>query len=73
MGSILLSGTVNFFLSFPPLLFPCFPYTDCAAHLPRCMRIVGRVLRVYPAGLLTIDFDHKYSSGSILGSFDFEI
>ena len=28
---------------------------------------VGRVLRVYLAGLLTIDFDHKNSSGRILG------
>ena len=28
---------------------------------------VERVLRVYLAGLLTIDFDHKHSSGRILG------
>ena len=28
---------------------------------------VGRVLRVVLAGLLTIDFDHKQSSGRILG------
>ena len=28
---------------------------------------VGRVLRVYRAGLLSIDFDQKHSSGRILG------
>ena len=27
---------------------------------------VGRILRVYLAGLLTTDFDHKHSSGRIL-------
>ena len=38
---------------------------------------VGRVLRVYLVGLLTIDFDHKHSSGRMLMvvqlTFDFEV
>ena len=58
-------GTGSFFSSFLFLhFFPSFPYT---ALLPRCVcASVGRVLRVYLAGLLTIDFDHKHSSGRIL-------
>ena len=46
----------NFFSSF--LFFLCFPYTDCAEHLPRCMRICGQG----PARLSAIDFNRKDSS-----------
>ena len=66
VGSNPLPGTGSFFSSFLFLhFFPSFPYT---ARLPRCVcASVGRVLRVYLAGLLTTDFDHKHSSGRILG------
>ena len=66
VGSNPLPGTGSIFSSFLFLhFFPSFPYT---ARLPRRVcASVGRVLRVYLAGLLTIDFDHKHSIGHILG------
>ena len=66
VGSNPLTGTGNIFSSFLFLhFFPSFPYT---ARLPWCVcASVGRVLRVYLAGLVTIDFDHKHSGGPILG------
>ena len=65
MGSIPLPGTGIFFL-------PFFSSTSFLAFLtlsiyPGVYASVERVLRVYLAGLLTIDFDHKHSSGLIPG------
>ena len=58
-------GTGSFFL-------PLFSSTSFLPFLtlrvyPVVCASVGRVLRVYLAGLLTIDLDHKHSSGRILG------
>ena len=60
-----LPGTGSFFL-------PFFSSTSFLPFLtlhvyPGVCASVGRVLRVYLAGLLTIDFDHKHSIGRILG------
>ena len=65
VGSIPLPGTGSFFV-------PFFSSTSFLAFLtlhvyPGVCESVERVLRVYLAGLLTIDFDHKHSSGHILG------
>ena len=65
MGSIHPSGTGRFFLPF----FSSFAFltlTTLSIYLGVCAS-VGRVLSVYLADLLTIDFDHKHSSGRILG------
>ena len=43
-----------------------FPFLTLCVY-PGVCASVGRVLRVYLAGLLTIDFDRKHSSGRILG------
>ena len=62
------TGSFFFFLSFPPLL--SFLSLHCAftqVYAGLWAGSVGRVLRVYLAGLLTIDFDHKHSIGHILG------
>ena len=67
LGSIPLPEIGSFFLSF-------FSSTSFLASLtltalrvyPGVCTYVGRVLRIYLAGLLTIDFDHKHSSGLIL-------
>ena len=61
VGSILLPGTGIFFLSF-------FSSISFLAFLtlrvyPGVCTSVERVLRIYLVGLLTIDFDHKHSSG----------
>ena len=57
-GSNPLPGTGKKFSSFLFLLFfPSFPQ-HCAFTQVVCAS-VGRVQRVYLAGLLTIDFDHK--------------
>ena len=65
VGSIPPSGTGRFFLPF----FSSFAFLTLTALsiYPGVCASVGRVLRVYQAGLLTIDFDHKHSSGCILG------
>ena len=59
----------KFFSSFLFLhFFPSFPYT---MRLPSCMRVCGQGPARLSGGparcLLTIDFDHKHSSGRILG------
>ena len=78
VGSIPLPETGSFFLLF-------FSSTSFLAFLtprvyPGVCASVGRALRVYLVGLLTTDFDHKHSSGYILGlwlvvqlTFDFEV
>ena len=43
---------------------PARPWRGSCASMER---VLERVLRVYLAGLLTIDFDHTHSSGRILG------
>ena len=61
VNSIPSLGLEFFFLSFPPLL------SLLSLHVyPGVCASVGRVLCVYLAGFLTIDFDHKHSSGCIL-------
>ena len=68
VDSILLSGTgIFFFLSFPPLLFPCFPYTDCTACLTRVYACLWQGPARLSGGPSSIDFNHKHSSGRILG------
>ena len=65
VGSNPLPGTGSFFLPF----FSCtsfLPFLTLRVY-PGVCASVGRVLRVHLAGLLTIDFDHKHSSGCILG------
>ena len=65
VGSIPPSGTGSFFLPF----FSSFAFltlTVLSIYTGVCAS-VGRVLCVYLAGLLTIHFDHKHSSGHILG------
>ena len=65
VGSIPPSGTGSFILPF----FSSFAFLTLTvlSVYPGVCTSVGRVLRVYLAGLLTIDFDHKNSSGCILG------
>ena len=65
VGSIPSSGTGSFFLPF----FSSFAFLTLTALsiYPGVCASMGRVLRVYLAGLLTIDFDHKHSSGRTLG------
>ena len=55
------------FLSFSPLLFPSFLTLTALRVYSGEFASVGKVLRVYRAGLVTIDFDQKHSSGRILG------
>ena len=66
VGSIPPSGTGTFFFF---LFFSSFAFLTLTALsiYPGVCASVGRVLHVYLAGLLTIDFDHKHSSGRILG------
>ena len=64
-GSNLLPGTGKKFLHFFSST-SFFPFLTLRVYPGGCAS-VGRVLRVYLEGLLTIDFDHKHSSGLILG------
>ena len=67
VGSIPPSGTGSccFFLPFSSSF--AFLTLTALSIYPGVCASVGRVLRVYLAGLLTIDFDHKHSNGRILG------
>ena len=64
-GSNPLPGTGTKFLPFFSST-SFFPFLTLRVY-PGVCASVGRVLRVYLAGLLTIDFDRKHSSGLILG------
>ena len=68
VGSIPLPRTGIFFLPFfSSTSFLAFLTLTALCVYPGVCASVGRVLRIYLAGLLTTDFDHKYSSGRILG------
>ena len=63
VGSIPLPGT-GFSFVFLHFYFPAF-LTLCV-YLGVCVS-VAYIQHIYLAGLLTMDFDHKHSSGHILG------
>ena len=68
VGSIPLSGTGSFLLPlFSSTSLSLLTYNDCAAHLPRCMRVCGGPAYLSGGPSYHIDFDHKHSSGRILG------